>query len=279
MNYIHTIRDTDDKSNKSRRETMFNEKYHHNCHDYLKRFYIEKYAYPRYKQLLYEIKEYIPVLNICNNTPTEQYPEIIVCDQHAVIFSHYLDRYPIMATYALNACIGLVIYIPEHKVGCLAHIDGLPGYSQKSSIEDGLKIKFNPVKENLNVILTFLKKLCMTCDKNDILIIDYYLIGGIFNLSEVMVNDIIECINEYQGTMYRFNFKGRNLLGPENQSRNICIDTRNGIISYFDYITNSEVYEKNVGKNKLPINIIKAPRKSEAFLDITYIPKLRFCTK
>lgn len=251
---------------------IYNEKYHDNCHDYLKPFYLEKYAVPKYKPLLYEILKKIPKVDICEDTPFDLYRDIIVCDQHAVVFGHYKDIYPILATYALNACIGLLMYVPKIKLASLAHIDGLPGYSRESALADGLNIQFDPVYENINTILKYMRYLS---DTDEIMYIDYYLIGGIFDLSEVMVNDIIECINKLSNDKYHFIFKGRNILGPENQSRNICIDTRNGKITYFDYITNSEFYKNHITKDGIPINIIKAPRKSEAYLDITYIPKFK----
>ena len=43
-------------------------------------------------------------------------------------------------------------------------------------------------------------------------------------------------------------------------------------ITYFDYVTNSEFYAKHTNSSGLAMNIIKAPRVSEAFLDITYLP-------
>lgn len=251
------------------KKLIYHEKYHDNCHDYLKTVYLEKYALPQYKNLLYDIRDKIPVVNICNETAKNLYADIIVCDQHAVIFGHCSDIYPCLATYALNACVALVMYLPKYKIGCVTHIDGLPGYSQTSAKNDGLNINFDPIQENMKIILRRLRNLAQT---NTIIDINYYLIGGIFDMSEVMINDIIECINNINKNHYRFLFKGRNILGPENQSRNICLDTRNGTITYFDYMFNHEFYRKNLGKNNKPINVIVAPRKSEAYLDITYEP-------
>lgn len=250
-------------------KTFFNEKYHDNCHDYLKKFYVEKYADTRYKDMLYLIKNKIPKLDICNDTVFDDYGKTVVCDQHAVIFSKSTDKFPIVATYALNACIGLVMYCTKYKVVALAHIDGLPGYSLQSALDDGVKIHFDPVHENIKMLLTVIRNICNT-EEN--LNIDYYLVGGIFNLSEIMVHDIIECINnfEQQNRNYEFYFKGRNILGPENQSRNICFNSYNGKITYFDYVLNSEYYSNNRLSNGLSVNILKAPRQSEAVLDITY---------
>ena len=248
---------------------IFNEKYHDNCHDYLKTIYIEKYAPKKYKKFLYEIKKKIPIVPICNNTGVDTYANIVVCDQHAVIFGHRSDINPVLATYALNACVGLLMYVPAHGIGALAHIDGLPGYSKASAIDDGLDIEYDPVMENIKIILFNLSSMV----PNAKLMIDFYLIGGIFSLSEVMINDILVAIDKFHTTSnkYRFNFRGRNLLGPENQSRNVCIDMRTGEITHFDYITNSEFYDSR-NSDGTPINIIRAPRRSEAFLDITYRP-------
>ncbi|AKI80461.1 putative chemotaxis protein ched [Acanthamoeba polyphaga mimivirus] len=256
-----------DKQNKLKK-LIYNEKYHDNCHDYLKTTYLEKYAEPRYKKLLYKIREKIPKVDICEDTVFDDYRNVIVCDQHAVIFGHYNDVFPILATYALNACIGLVMYVPKHKIGALAHIDGLPGYSQESAKEDGLELDFSPVYENIEIMIRYLKQLS---GSNESLEITYYLIGGIYGLSEVMIHDILETINKIQNDKLKFNFMGRNLLGPGNQSRNICIDMETGKITYFDYTINSEYYGKN-RKDNVPMNIIRAPRKSEAYLDITYVP-------
>jgi len=253
---------------------IYNEKYHDNCHDYLKPIYLEKYAVEKYKPLLYDIRKNIPTVNICKQTPVNDYANTIVCDQHCVVFGHYLDIYPILATYALNACVGLLMYSPQYKIGSLAHIDGLPGYSKKSAIDDGLTIDFSPIDENIKIIL---KKLHILSESNTIINIEYYLIGGIFDLSEIMIYDIIECINKFNNNKFRFVFRGRNILGPENQSRNICMDMRTGKITYFDYTENSDFYGNNLNKDGIAFNIIKAPRKSEAFLDITYVPKLIFC--
>lgn len=235
---------------------FFNEKYHDNCHDYLKDGYIMRYAMEEYKQFLIKLKKLIPKINICDEH--SDYDKTIVCDQHAVIFTNSKDRYPIVATFALNACVGLLMFCPNFGVAALAHIDGLPGYSKKSANLDGVDISFDPVEENIRMILSIIKKMTKT---SAVLDIEYYLIGGIFNLSEIMIYDIIECLEKI-GNEYSFIFKGRNLLGPENQSRNICFSTITGKISHFDYIDNSQL----VGRS----NIIKAPRKLESILDITY---------
>jgi len=252
------------------RKLIYHEKYHDNCHDYLKPYFLNTYAVAKYRALLYDISKTIPKIDICQDTPDDLYAEVIVADQHGVIFSHAHDIYPVLATYALNACVGLIMYVPTHHVASLAHIDGLPGYSKKSAIEDGVKIDFDPVQENITTMLKYIRTLCSTSEK---LYIDYYLIGGIFDLSEVMIHDIIECLNEYPNKKYQFTFKGRNILGPENQSRNICFNTKNGKITHFDYKTNYAFYSDYL-ENGLPINIIKAPRKSEALLDITYVAQI-----
>lgn len=259
------------KHRQTKKALIHHEKYHNNCHDYLKTFYLEKYAVPIYKPLLYRIKEKIPKLDICNDLPENRYDDVIVCDQHAVIFGDSRDIYPILATYALNACIGLIMYIPKFCVGTIAHIDGLPGYTKQSAINDGININFDPAHENITIMLKHLRNLCGT---TEILQIEYYLVGGIFHLSEIMIHDIVKTIDHYPDNQYKFIFKGRNLLGPENQSRNLCLDTKTGEIKYFDYIVNMEFYGEIVNSRGIPANIIKAPRVSEAYLDITYLPSL-----
>lgn len=251
---------------------LFSQKYHDNCHDFLKKTYLEKYANQKYKNFLYDIKNKIPVVNICHELHTDQYSKTIICDQHAVIFGHKADINPILATYALNACVGLVLYSAKYGVGALAHIDGLPGYTQKSALEDNISINFSPVEKNIQLILTNLEMIAKhKSDKKFEL--DFYLVGGIYGLSEVMIHDIIETLLRLQDSgNYIFNFRGRNILGPENQSRNICIDIRTGEVLHFDYVTNSEFYDGNKNTDNLPFNIVPAPRKSEAFLDVTYKP-------
>jgi len=270
---------------------IYHESYHDNCHDYLKTTFIKKYAVEEYQELILNIKKYIPIVHICNPTPLDFYPETIVCDQHAVIFTHYQDIKPVLATYALNACVGLVIYEPKIKIGSIAHIDGLPGYSKKSAIRDNNSVNLDPIKTNMEIILSNLTEMVTRSDLSNKLNLHFYLIGGIFDLSEIMIHDILERILSYKGSNYNFIFKGRNLLGPENQSRNICLDTRTGNITYFDYLDNVDAYEnkldivdlstitldkKDSGKNvKIPQNIIKAPRRSEALLDVTYQSKTK----
>lgn len=253
----------------------FHEEYHPNCHDYLKNHYIEMYAQPKYKNLIERIKQNIPVVPICNETNSNMYADTIVCDQHGLIFGCHSDVNPVLATYALNACICLLLYVPKYKVGSLAHIDGLPGYSKESSIEDGIKIDFSPIELNLRLMIAALNKIIEegNPDSDIILDIDFYLIGGIYELSEVMIHDILQCISQINDSgKINFNFKGRNLLGPINQTRNICLDTRTGKITYFDYISNLEFYKDHLNEKGIPMNILKAPRKSEAILDITYFP-------
>jgi len=248
-------------------KARFIETYHDNCHDYLKTVYLSQYTMPGYLNIITNIKKSIPIIHICDETSDQLYGHTIVCDQHGVIFSHYQDIYPILATYALNACLGLILYIPKLKIGCVAHFDGLPAYSKESAQSDGIKLNFDPVTENIKIILGNIRLMAPKVNRFDI---DVYLIGGMFNLSEIMINDMINCIKKFNGKIFQFNFKGRNLLGPENQTRNICLDTATGKITHFDFLTNLEVHKNNLNQNNLPMNIIKAPRKSEAFLDITY---------
>ena len=253
---------------------IYNEKYHDNCHDYLKEFYLQRYLVKKYLTLFREIRNTVPLLQICERSNDDIYKETIVCDQHAVVFTHHQDKYPVLATYALNACVSLIMYDKDTHVACLSHMDGLPGYSRLSAKEDGMNINFSPVEFNIDIILSKMANL-MPPQKEQFEF-DCYLVGGIFDLSEVMVNDVIEYLGQLSLAKPNFKFilRGRNLLGPENQARNICFDTRTGKITYFDFIDNALTFrEERI--NGLPPNIIKAPRKNEALLDITYIPKNR----
>lgn len=257
---------------------MFNFNFN-NCVDYLREIYIDIYTDKKYRRKLKKIIYSIPIIEICAATDIDVYSKIIVCDQHAVIFSHYLDLMPVMATYALNACIGVILYLPQFKVGCIAHMDGLPGYSKRSAMLDGVDIAMDPVTENLRMIFDKLHDI-IGVDKirtSDVIIIDLYLVGGVYTLSEVMIIDILETIDIFCkiNPKFKFVFRGRNLLGPGNQSRNICFDTATGVISKFDYIINSTFYRNHVRDN-LPMNIIRAPRISEALLDITYEPVIAY---
>lgn len=240
--------------------TTYKIKYFDNCHDFLKISHIHEYAIKEYIPILINIMESIPKLNICIDTPLNKYNELIVCDQHACIMTHKNDKYPVLATYALNACVGLILYSDKYKICTLAHIDGLPGYSKISAIRDGINISFDPVRKNIEFMLNYIRKISNT---HDVLEIDFYLIGGIFGMSEIMIHDIIFALESLKKKGFIFIFKARNLLGPENQSRNICFDSRNGKFSFFDLDNN-----KNFNKNK---NFTHAKRESEAILDFVYI--------
>lgn len=248
----------------------FIEKYHDNCHDYLKRYYIERYASKEYKNLLYVIIKRIPKLDICDETNPNDYDKIIVCDQHAVIFGASCHQKSILATYALNSCIGLIMYAPAYRVGSVSHFDGLPGYSKEHAREDGLDISFSPVQYNIDVILRKIRSYCKTDDN---ILIQFYLVGGIFDLSEVMIHDILYYLSSID-SRYRFDFRGRNLLGPENQSRNICLNTMNGKITHFDIFDNSEKYLYQRSDEGIADNIISAPYINAAILDVTWLPMI-----
>lgn len=261
------------------KKLIFNEKYHDNCHDYLKPANLELYAIPKYKKLLYQIKEKIPKINICADTADNLYADIIVCDQHAAIISHSNDIFYVLATYALNACVAVVMYNSKYKIGCMTHFDGLPAYLAQSARAEGLDIDFDPVTENVKILLDKIYCLAESIGRTDsridsIIDIDYYLIGGIFGMSEVMINDIISCIKKMDKTKFKFVFKGRNILGPENQSRNICLNTKTGAITYFDYGANSEFYRDFRNSTGQAMNVLKAPNISDKYLDITYEPTM-----
>lgn len=249
--------------------TTFTEKYHNNCHDYLSNYYIERYALKEYIPLLYSIEKNIKLLTICDFIEDKNmYREMIVCDQHAVIFTHNEDINPIISTYALNACIGLLIYEPKLKIASLSHIDGLPGYSNKSALRNNINITYSPVKKNIDSIITLLMYMKDPVEKYDF---EYYLIGGIFGMSEIMIHDIIENINQRNNNKYSFVFKGRNLLGPINQSRNICFDTRTNKFYNFKSLDNAQEYLNNINvKTRLPSNIIFGNKLKETSLDVTY---------
>lgn len=252
---------------------LYIEEYHDNCHDYLIPFYIDKYADSRYIDFLNIIKTNITKLNICRNTNINSYKKTIVCDQHCVVISNSSDKYSILATYALNACMGLILYNKKNKVGAIAHIDGLVGFSNKSAKRDGYNLKYSPIHKNINLIL---KKMRYLCQSTDMLQIDYYIIGGIFGISEILIHDIVYCFNDLDVSSYSFRFKGRNILGPKNQTRNICFDTKTGKISYFSYLENYDYYSKSVIMNPdwIPPNIIRSKNKLISMLDISYIANL-----
>ena len=235
--------------------TTWTAPYIDNCRDYLADVYINKFASVKYRPFLRQVRETVPLLEICLQSPESIYRSTIVADQHAWVVSRATDRYPVIATYALNACIGLVLYQPSKRVAALAHIDGLPGYSLVSARADGQEIDFDPAKRT---VCNMLNRMQYLCDERQY---DAYLIGGIYGLSEVMIHDLMGVLRLYGVTV-----QGRNLLGPDNQSRNICFDTRTGAFTHFDYLTNDS--RCLITKCNIP----KAVRASEAELDLTYAP-------
>lgn len=248
---------------------VYKESYHDNCKDYLKKSYIEKFSPKKYKQTLFNISKIIPIIDICTDISPNSYEKTIVCDQHAVIFTDNKDKYTILATYALNACVGLIMYVKEEKIGSIAHMDGLPAYSKLDALDDGIDIDYDPVDYN---ILFMLNKIAILSKNKSVLNIDFYLIGGVFELSEIMIYSILCSIGKFNhkiidNVLYNFNFVGRNLLGPINQSRNICLDISNGKIFHFDFMDNSEYYGQ-----KIPSNIIRGEKINSGKLDMTYFP-------
>ena len=250
----------------------YQEEYHDNCHDYLKSTYIIKHADPRYIEFLNVIKNNIKRINICGDTPVENYGSTLVCDQRCVIISNAYDKYPIIATYALNACVCLILYDRKNKIGAVAHIDGLVGYSNKTANKDGYHIKYSPIARNVEYILEAMRKISGSKKK---LKIEYYVIGGIFGLSEILVYDIVFCFRSLDNDRYIFSFKGRNILGPANQTRNICFDTRTGNITYFSYLENYDFHSNYTIREPswIPPNIIPAKEKYRAKLSAVYISK------
>lgn len=234
-------------------EEYFVKEIQDNCHDYLKPMYIESWAPKEYKDLFYTIANYIPKLNICTEMTFPDYGLAVICDQHAMIFGQASGTKPILATCALNACVSLIIYCPTKKVGVVSHFDGLPGYHQNSAKFAGLDPGFDPVKLNVSMML---RKI------NSHGLLDIYLVGGVYGLSETMVQDILAFIL----TLPNIQLKGRNLMGPVNQSRNVALDTRDGTIKYFDIIENSTWQHQNQASDNRP----KALNKHPALLDITW---------
>lgn len=227
----------------------FTKEYHDNCHDFLKPLYIEMYAMTESKKFLYEIANYVPKLNIC--TDMSDYDKVVVCDQHAVILGASTTDKPILATYALNACVALVIYCPDHKIGAMTHFDGLPAYFKSTAEKAGQIYDFDPIAVNLGMIFS---KLENSVKPKPLGCLKVWLVGGVFGLSELMIRDLVTYLAE---SKEKIKLKGRNLLGPINQSRNIALDLRDGSIKYFDIL---EYHEE----------ITKAPYKHSALLDITY---------
>lgn len=229
-------------------DSYFTKEYHDNCHDFLKPLYIELYAMPGSKAFLYEISNYVPKLDICSEM--KDYDKTVVCDQHAVIMGTSTSDKPILATYALNSCIALVMYSPAHKIGAMTHFDGLPAYFKSTAALAGQKLSFDPIVVNMGMIIEKLKNHAKAP-----LDLKVWLVGGVFGLSELMLRDLITYLAEVKDVKIRL--KGRNLLGPINQSRNIALDLRDGSIKYFDILEYGG-------------EITKAPYTHPALLDITY---------
>lgn len=237
---------------------LFTEAIHDNCHDYLKPFYIEIYSDKRFKVLLYEIASRVDTLNICTELSRYDYEKVVLCDQHAFVTGRGDSNKPLLATYGINVCMSLILYAPGFNVGCVSHFDGLPGYSKESATKHDYKLSFSPVKRNIDAMLSSVRKCCNAKGK---ILVDFYLVGGIFNMSEVMLHDILEYLASIQGKEYQLVFKGRNIMGPENQARNVCLDTRCGSIRHYDIIISGEY-------NVSPM--IEASNNSEALLDATW---------
>jgi len=251
------------------RKLRYHVEFHDNCLDYLAPYYIKQYGEERYQNFLLQLAQDVPIINFCQQMDQADYLRTIVCDQHATIISHYKDPYPFISTYALNACIGLILYEPTYHIGIVCHFDGLPGFSQRSANEDGIIIDYDPFITNMKNIMDQLNY--VTDGKIKYLNFNTHLIGGVYGLSETMIHDIYNYLNN-KFSNARFNFVGRNLLGPENESRNIALSTIDGKLYYFDYVEN---YMAHGGHAK---NIIASPHLKDpvnekyTMMDITYIP-------
>jgi hypothetical protein len=241
--------------------------FHDNCLDYLAPYYIKQYSEERYQQFLLDLALRVPIINFCQQMIQSDYLRTIVCDQHAIIISHNEDPFPIMSTYALNACIGLILYEPKYHIGVIGHFDGLPGFSQESSIEDGIVIDYDPFASNMGAIMNRVN--LMTNSSIPYYNFDCYLIGGVYGLSETMIHDMFTYLdNKFRDA--KFNFVGRNLLGPDNESRNIALSTFDGKLYYFDYIENY-VEHGNSAKNIISAPHLRTPVDEKyTMMDLTY---------
>jgi hypothetical protein len=256
---------------KMNKKLRYHVEFHDNCLDYLAPHYIKQYSEERYQKFLIELSEKIPIINFCQQMDKINYNKTIVCDQHAIIMTHDKDPYPYISTYALNACIGLILYEPQYHLGVICHFDGLPGFSQRSANEDGIIIDYDPFASNMKNVIDNLNYVTLNTIKH--YNFDSYLIGGVYGLSETMIHDMYQYLNNNFSDA-TFNFVGRNLLGPDNESRNIALSTLDGKLYYFDYVEN---YIANNGNG----NIITAPHlknpvdKNYTIMDITYLPVKR----
>jgi hypothetical protein len=249
----------------------FRAKYIPNCIDYNHEAY-QSYMLNDKINDIFDIINKIPSINFCNLLPNNLFKKLILSDQHAVVISNNNDKYPIIGTFSLNACIGLILYEAEYKIGCVMHMDGLPAYSKESAIKEGNNINFDPINENIvKVIKIFhelvnvqLNNINNTNDKK-ILNINVNIIGGLFGMSEIMVIDIYNCLKKsWIDYNIKFNIIGKNLFGPDNQMRNIALDTDTGKLYTFDYFINHYYTDSK--------NIIPAKKDNKYLLDVTYIP-------
>lgn len=252
-------------------ECDFIEDFHDNCWDYLYPLYISRYCDESYVELINFVRKNVPKISLGIDTPVEQYRDIIVCDQHSVIITCSRDTNPIMATYALNACVSLVLYDRKNKYGSLSHFDGMVGYRVKIT-KDKYTYKHSPMYKEICRTLSIIRKLS---GQEGTLDIEYYVIGGTFGLSELLIHDLIYCMTELDKNLYNASFSGRNILGPKNQVRNFCFDTRLGTFSHFDYIYNYDQYAKKntMDPEWVPPNILLNKCKNRYKLDYTYITK------
>jgi chemotaxis receptor (MCP) glutamine deamidase CheD len=235
---------------------------------------LETYS-KKYHTKLLEIRSKLKKISFCEILPNDSlYKKCVVIDQHCLGVTSALDDYPIITTYALNTCVALILYEPNLKLGALSHIDGLPGYSRNSVIED-IKVDpgFDPASVNIERII---KELIALRPNETQFSFTTCLIGGAFGLSETMICDLYDAVNNFnkkEATDCKINLIGRNLLGGINECRNIALDTRNGEIYHFNYIENSIQHNYNPQNIPKPIEEDLKHPYEPYLLHITYAGK------
>ena len=237
-----------------------------NCIDYANQYNMDKIE-EKYQARIKDIIDKVPVINFCNHFDHKSlYPKTLEVDQHAYIITHAQDRFPIIATNSLCPCVSFIAYEPALRVGCLTHIDGLPAYSKESLIDDEIELDYIPLEYNMKAIIDGMK-----IDANsETLNLDIYLIGGTSTLSPSVVIDIYDYINSYKNDKIILNLKGRNILGPDNQSRSVALDTRDGKLYYFDSYQTIYFKDETIDRQK-KIYLLDLPSDyDEAKLFLSY---------
>jgi chemotaxis receptor (MCP) glutamine deamidase CheD len=237
-----------------------------NCTDFLDDGFIED-ALDEYRLKLELIKRNVKPFDYCQPMEEDMYDKLIIGWQHTIVISHALDKYPIVGTYGLNSCVSLILYEPNYKIGVVTHFDGLPGWSQATHQRRGYKLEFDPLKYNIGNALAHVYKIIGDNTYSSKLEFDVYIVGGIYRMSEVTIVDIYELITKKFENVV-FNIKGRNLLGHDNQKRNVAIDTRTGELYRFI----NRIIKKKTGKNP-NMQELDLTKEDGFRLRIMYLPK------